>query len=179
MKIAIVDDIQKEAETLSAFLHEYETQNQIRLEVDCYTSAEEILQIIQPGRFDLIFMDIYMGGMNGIEAAERIRAADENVLLTFLTTSREHMPEAFHLHVYDYILKPAEQKTIFRLLDDAYEQIRKQVSLPMLTFISHRNEYSLLISEIVSVISSANASIFPRDSSNFCRVAFLCISLSA
>ena len=156
MKIAIVDDVREEAKALSAFLHEYETEKQVRLDLDCYYSAEEILSIFSPGRFDLIFMDIYMSGMSGLEAAEKLRAADDNALLIFLTASHEHMPEAFHLHVYDYIQKPAERGTIFRLLDEVHEKLSKQPNLPLFSFISNRSEYNLPLSEIVSVASSAN-----------------------
>ena len=58
-----------------------------------------------PGDFDLIFMDIYLNELNGIDIVRKIRQMDSKVMIVFLTTSKEYIFEAAPFHFFDYIFK--------------------------------------------------------------------------
>ncbi len=97
-----------------------------------------------------------MDEMNGIEAAKKIRTLDPEAIIIFLTTSDEHMPEAFSVHAFDYIAKPAHKDRVFKLLD---EILKKKTSLsnePVLSFSCEKNQVSLSYSRIC-LIRTSNA----------------------
>ncbi len=73
MKIAIIDDLRTECELLSEYIHRYCADHQLDAEVTLFKSGSHFLECFTPHTFDLIFLDIYMDGLNGIETAEKIR----------------------------------------------------------------------------------------------------------
>ena len=118
MNIAIVEDIPAEAKLLSDILSEYSQLGGIGIDIDFYCCAEDFLGDYSPMKYTLIFMDIYLDGMTGVDAVKKIRENADAPLIVFLTTSTDHLFEAFRLHVYDYIAKPAEKKRVFDLMND-------------------------------------------------------------
>ena len=87
--------------------------------------AKDILKELEES-FDLIFMDIYLNELNGIDIVRKIRQMDSKVIIVFLTTSKEHIFEAAPFHFFDYILKPFESTQIFHVLDDALALLPEQ-----------------------------------------------------
>ena len=72
MKIAIVDDIKGEAERLSGLVARYlSTHGLFCDQTDLFASGEAFLEHFEPARYDIIFLDIYMSGMTGMETARR------------------------------------------------------------------------------------------------------------
>lgn len=122
MNIAIIDDIPQELERISRLINEYADYRHLSLDVKTFKSAEDFLSDYRPFSYTLIFMDIYMNGMTGVDAAATIRETDNKTLIVFLTTSPDHTFDAFNVHAYGYILKLPEDEAlradIFRTLDD-------------------------------------------------------------
>lgn len=156
LNIAIVDDIQTEIDFIHTVLGDYAATNQIELTMHCFHSAEELLASYHPFAYTVIFMDIYMNGMTGMDATEKLRAVDSDVLIVFLTTSDEHMPDAFRFHAYDYIRKPADRERLFALMDDILKCRTVVSNSPKLTFSSNRMSYSIPYPDIVYVRTEAN-----------------------
>ena len=152
MNIAIVDDAQNEIDNLKSILMDYASIHQLDIKLNCFPSAEKLLADYRPFQYTVIFMDIYMEEMTGIQAAEHIRSVDSDTLLVFLTTSMEHMPDAFRCHAFDYIPKSAGSEQIFRVMDDILKKIT--VSVPRLTFSSDRKNYSIPYGDIVAIRTS-------------------------
>ena len=156
MNIAIVEDMPVDAEILRAQLIAYASQKRLVMDIHCFASAEELLEEYHPLKYTVVFLDIFMNGMNGVEAARKLREADSDTLLVFLTASKEHMPDAFKVHAYDYIEKPSETHRLYALMDDILKHINREAEIPRLNFVSRRQEYSLPYSEIVSIVTIAN-----------------------
>ena len=106
MKLAIVDDNKLEQELIFDTLRTYEHERNISLDISSYSDGNSFLNTYIPGDFDLIFMDIYLNELNGIDIVRKIRQIDSKVMIVFLTTSKEHIFEAAPFHFFDYILKP-------------------------------------------------------------------------
>lgn len=151
MNIAIIDDMQMEIEILKEMLNEYKKIHTQDFSVSSFTSAKEFLADFKPYSYTLIFLDIFMDDMNGIEAATKIREIDPSATLVFLTTSHEHMLEAFSFHAYDYISKPASPTRIFQLMDDLLPNNEKENSLD---FTSNRERVHISYSDIMAVYTA-------------------------
>lgn len=151
MNIAIVDDDSRECDRLSDIIKEYAAQARLPLTLSVYHSAEEILASYRPYAFTAIFMDVYMDGMTGVEAARDILAADSHAMIIFLTSSTDHMPDAFAIHAYDYIGKPAERSRIFKVLDDVLMRQTELDADEWLSFESDKDTISLAYHDIAYV----------------------------
>ena len=112
LTLAICDDLPEEREKLLRLLE----LSPIPAVCAQFGSSEELLSAFRPGKFDLLLMDIYMDGMTGVEAVQRIRELDERIPIAFTTTSTEHALEGYRLSVLKYLEKPVRQKDVNDLL---------------------------------------------------------------
>ncbi len=105
-KIAIVEDEKEASDTLKKMIEEYQKKDQENhFSVVIFSSASSFL-FEYNGSYDLIFMDIEMPGLNGMEAAKQIREKDNHVLIVFVTNMAQYAVEGYSVHAYDFILKP-------------------------------------------------------------------------
>lgn len=154
MNIAIVDDEIKDIEQISGILAEYASLNLSGVRIDRYNNPERFLSNYTAYRYTVIFLDIYMQKMTGMDVAAKIRQVDREATIVFLTTSQDHMPEAFSLHAFDYLLKPANRDRIFRMMDDITHRATSDEKC--FTFIEKKTEYSLRFNEIMVVRSNSH-----------------------
>ena len=150
MNIAIVDDLQNEIDNLKSILTEYGVAIDVKFTTECFSCGEDFLEKYTPFQYTVIFLEIYMEGMTGIEVAEKIRKTDSDSLIIFLTTSSEHMGSAFSIHAYDYIEKPAKKEKIFQVMDDILKRHTK-IYEKTLEFICDKETIILPVSNIVSI----------------------------
>ncbi len=150
MNIAIVDDRQAETDALKGLLSEYAVRDGLVFNFDEYTGGEAFLENYEAFRYTVIFLDIFMGGMTGIDVAEQLKHTDPDTPIVFLTTSSDHMGAALSIHAYDYIRKPVEKKRLFGMMDDL---LRRQTELhaKTLTFSSDKVDFVLPLADIVSI----------------------------
>ena len=112
LNIAICEDTHSEEEKLLALLH----KSSIPTSCTVFTSGEALLEAYRPQAFDLLLMDIYMGGITGVETITKIREIDGEVPVAFITTSTDHTLESYRLSALKYIEKPFKQKDIEDIL---------------------------------------------------------------
>ena len=91
MKIAIIDDLRTECELLSEYIHRYSADHQLDAEITLFESGSRFLECFTPQTYDLIFLDIYMDGLNGIETAEKIREKDSDCQIGRAHYSKERL----------------------------------------------------------------------------------------
>ena len=72
-----------------------------------------------PGALDLLFLDIEMPGLSGMEAAEAIRAFDREVLLAFVTGYTDYVYDGYAVGAVGYLVKPVSEEKLSSLLDRA------------------------------------------------------------
>ena len=113
LKIAICEDTPADAELLLSHLAEIG----IAAESEAFSSGETLLAAFLPGKYDLIFLDIYMGGIRGVDAATEIRKSDRTVTLAFTTTSKEHALESYRLKAASYLEKPVKLEDVREVLE--------------------------------------------------------------
>lgn len=86
-------------------------------------SAIKIIEEKQP---EIIFIDINIPGKNGVELAEEIKTILPDSILIFLTAYDSYAIKAFELKIYDYILKPYDEKRIYESLESALNTLNSR-----------------------------------------------------
>lgn len=154
MKIALIDDEQKYLEDMEQICRDFGSTHQCRVETFSFHSGEDFLAAFDSGRFSLVFMDIYMNGMNGVDAAQKMRQKDSGCILIFLTSSMEFMPEAFSCHAFEYITKPFSRERVTQVLSEALKVLPPPPKY--MEIISDRRRVPVLFSDIISAITDAH-----------------------
>ncbi len=72
------------------------------------SNASEALQLIKAIPYDVVFLDIDMPGLSGVELAEALTALDRQPAIVFVTAHSEHAVKAFEVAATDYLVKPVE-----------------------------------------------------------------------
>ena len=106
MTIAIVDDSSKDIALLYEYLCRYCNEHKIHTSIKTFTSERAFLDAFKTEKHDLIFLDIFMQDLNGIQIAKADKKLHPRCQIIFSTSSREHAIKAFRLHALDYLLKP-------------------------------------------------------------------------
>lgn len=106
MNAAIVDDSVEDIELLSGYLSRYGQEHKVHMYVEKFTDEEAFLEAAGGTAYQLVFLDMYMKRMTGIQVAEKLQKKDPRCQIIFTTVSQEHAPMAFRLHVLDYLVKP-------------------------------------------------------------------------
>lgn len=149
MHIAICDDNIDELSRIAALLEEYNREHAGVISYEAFHNAIDLLETIKKVQFDLLFLDIFMPGTTGMEAARELRNSNSNIPIIFLTSSREFAVESYRVAAEDYILKPARRDEIFPCLDKQYAKLSQEE--PYLTLKSGHGITKLHFSNIVYV----------------------------
>lgn len=113
LRIAIVDDERIICEQVENFI-----QKEHRgCRIDTYLSGQAFLEAKK--QFDLVFLDIQMEGMNGMDTARAFRKMQPEAVLIFVTGSKEYVFEAFDVSAFHYLLKPLEERKFAEVLNRA------------------------------------------------------------
>lgn len=112
LKIAVCEDEEQDARRLISLIE----KSGVSTVLTRFESGGAFLASRPAGRFDLIFFDIYMGGITGVEAAKALRETDEDCGIVFTTTSEDHMPEAFDVGAIQYLVKPVKKDKLEQVL---------------------------------------------------------------
>lgn len=105
IRTAVVDDRQTDVERLQTLLRVYASENQLSVEVSVFASGEQFLEQLKSGQFDLVFMDIVMDGMDGMETARRMRVIDPKTLLVFVTTESDYAIDGYEVEATAFLIK--------------------------------------------------------------------------
>ena len=123
LQIAICDDDRETLEWLSnAITHFFGSREKARLYF--FTDGGELLGADK--NFDLIFLDIEMKDLNGIETARRIRISDPLVPIVYVTGYSKYWKSAYQVHAFDFIEKPLKETELHRVLSDFIRSMEKK-----------------------------------------------------
>lgn len=84
-------------------------------------------------RFDIVFLDIRMDGMSGIDTAKALRERNEDCVIIFVTGIKEYVFDAFDVAAFHYLLKPMEERKfaeVFHRARTEAEKLKSRVREP-------------------------------------------------
>lgn len=106
VRIGILEDEAAYSERLLAYLNQYQTESpDFSYTTEIYITGIALLEKFK-GQFDLLFLDIQLPDMTGIEVAHRIREKDESVMILFTTNYSQYAIDGYAVQAFDYMLKP-------------------------------------------------------------------------
>lgn len=149
--IGICDDDNSITTKLKATIEDYCKVKSIEANYKIFHSGEAILLSKEP--FDILFLDIYMEGLNGIETAKYIRQKDQSVEIIFLTSFSGLTREALSVHAFEYLEKPIQKDVIFQQMDEVIAKINyrkgiEETKAQVISFYGGRNDIGICVSDI-------------------------------
>ena len=147
LDIAVVDDEKGIRDHLCELIRKQKQPGR----VESYATGEELLA--SGKRFDIVFLDIRLEGINGIETARKLREKQDDMVLIFITGLREYVFDALDLYAFQYLLKPIDEEKFAEVLERAVREAAKKKERRVL-FIKSRN-LTLDQSEILYIESRA------------------------
>lgn len=123
LRCAIVEDSPRELEHLKDCLARYSAERDTPLEITAFGDAVSFLEKYRAD-YDIVFMDIELPGLNGMEAAHRLREMDQQVILIFVTNMAQFAVKGYEVDALDYIIKPAQYGPLSIKLDRAAQRWR-------------------------------------------------------
>ena len=127
LKIAIIEDDSSDYTLLDKICHDYLESIHESCDIVHYSDAESFLNAYRK-QFNLIFMDIELPGINGMEAAQRLRQIDTEVVLIFLTNLMQYAIKGYEVNAIDYILKPVEYEAFSLKMPRILRQISRNTN---------------------------------------------------
>lgn len=127
--IALCDDEERELDQIENFLASYQDRKrEMEYKTERFSSAEALLQRVRENGYmpDILLLDIFMSGKNGMEAAEEVRMLGLDMPIVFLTTSTEYALKAYGVDAVQYLVKPLDGKRFFHAMDSVMERIGKR-----------------------------------------------------
>lgn len=123
LRFILCDDDQKQLELLQSYSLQWGKGHGLELELITFSSAQALLSEYAPRNEDIVILDIIMPDMNGLELARRLRNANSEFSLIFLTSSKDFALSAYEVHPYGYVIKPAAYEDFGKLLDSLYQKL--------------------------------------------------------
>lgn len=90
-----------------------------------YDSGEALVRRSETECLDLLFLDIEMRGLNGMDSARLLRQRDARTILIFVTAHPDYVFQGYEVHAFHYILKPYDEHKIQKVLEQALKELGK------------------------------------------------------
>lgn len=124
LRVALVEDSQEEADSLVGHLERYGRARSVRMTVARFSNAMEFMDAGQV--FDLVFLDIDLPGINGMELAGLIRAYDTEVAIIFVTNLAQFAVRGYEVNALDFVLKPVSYFNFAMRMDKVMRLMRRR-----------------------------------------------------
>ena len=122
IRIAICDDEKHMSDHIRAMASDFFRKKNREIHFRTFLSGEELLSC--DGQIDILFLDIQMKGMDGMETARKLRAFKFRGVLIFITVLKEMVFQSFEVQAYDYLVKPVEEKQFEKTMERLYTSMQ-------------------------------------------------------
>lgn len=120
LRIGICDDEAEQAKYVSEIVASWAEQRGHTVESRLFSSAEAFwFEYAEDRDYDILFLDIEMDKMNGVELAKRIRESQGDMQIVFVTGYPDFIAEGYEVSALHYLMKPVKREKLFEVLDRA------------------------------------------------------------
>lgn len=123
LKIAICDDEKSQLNLLKNILSIHMDLKGLDYKIYEFESGEDLIDSINNENYDIIFSDIEMKNLDGIETAKNIRIHNKKSVIIFVTAYPDFVFQGYEVKAFNYILKPYKSEKIGQVLDSALEEL--------------------------------------------------------
>lgn len=157
LEIGICDDQIEWAETVQRLLRCYLDKKQLEANITAFTSAEELLKADWQS-FHILFLDVVMGGKDGVEAAMQIRRKNPDVSLIFVSAYLDYATMGYQVKANAYLLKSQLPETLEKAMNAVL--IEQQLNQEIIVITVNGRELSLPLHQITYIESLGRTAIF-------------------
>lgn len=164
--VAICDDENYYIQDIKGYIYEYEQENNTSFHINIYNSGYDLTNDINKGiLLNMIFLDVEMPKISGVETAKEIRRINEDVVICFVTSHESYALDAFAVDAIGYIVKPVSKLEVFKILKKGITHTKylvEKVSADKkyLTVKTNREDILVDVSDIVYIEKTKNSCIF-------------------
>ncbi|MCL2774065.1 MAG: LytTR family DNA-binding domain-containing protein [Oscillospiraceae bacterium] len=152
IKIAICDDEAKQTQYVKSVVGNWAEQNRVQIQTDMFDSAENFkLALADNKDFDILLLDIQMGGQNGVELAKDLRKTDEKLIIIFITALPDFIYDGYDVSALHYLMKPVQENKLRETLDKAYKNLTQAKKFLIIN--SDGKDYRILFDDILYIES--------------------------
>ena len=120
--IAICDDEKHMSGYIRTMVFSFFRKKNREINLRTFLSGRELLAY--DGQIDILFLDIQMKDMDGMETARKLRAGKFRGFLVFITVLKEMVFQSFEVHAYDYLVKPVDEKQFEKTMERLYASMQ-------------------------------------------------------
>lgn len=131
IRVAIVEDEKDCMEVLKDYLRKYSAKTGTKFSIDWFANGVNFIGNYEPV-YDVIYMDILMPHLDGMEAAKKLRQYDGKAALIFVTNMAQYAVKGYEVDALDFIVKPVKYYDFEMKLQKALNYIEKQRSQALL-----------------------------------------------
>lgn len=132
LRIAVVANDGNASDQMQTFIRRYARSEGLEVFLDEFDHADKFLTQYKP-IYDIVFMEIELPRLNGMDAAKRLRKMDSNVVLIFVTAFARYAIRGYEVDALDFVLKPLNYYAFSLKLERAIQRVRqrsgKQIAL--------------------------------------------------
>ncbi len=129
--IAIVEDVEQEKNRLAECITKYMERVKRSYRIKWFSNSEDFIDNYR-SRFDLIFMDIQLPGMDGLRVCKKLRDFDAEVPIIFVTNMAQYAAKGYSVDALDFIVKPISYDNVQLAMSRALERIDRR-DVPMIS----------------------------------------------
>ena len=149
LRVGICDDEEVIYNKMNRLMITYGEQKKLSMRVQYYSSGSRLLESKDIAELDIIFLDIDMPELDGIETAHQFNRMKTDCKIIMLTSKVERFKEAFKIGAFRFVTKPIEEHEVFEALDNVRDSM---AGMKMIDLYRDGRIYSVLQKDIFYIM---------------------------